>query len=312
MIAVGVQTWGTDVTALRRYWAAADALGYARVTYGDGLWDFTHDGWTLLAALALSTQRCRIGPAVTYAFSPAAHHVSWLAKRAVAVDHLSHGRLDLRLGVGAQAPGVADAWRHHGIAYPPAGERLARLEHVVDAVRRLWVGETVTAPAVGLDGARVTPAPVQRPGPPVWVAAMGPRAIECTARCADGWEASFLTPSAFAAAAARLDAALERAGRRRAAVRRSVEIDAAIVDDAHDAARAVERFCAHRGLARDAALLDAALLGDRDTIHARIRAYAEVGVTDLMLGFADFPDTAMLERFAARVLPALTARPHDR
>jgi alkanesulfonate monooxygenase SsuD/methylene tetrahydromethanopterin reductase-like flavin-dependent oxidoreductase (luciferase family) len=312
VIAVGVQTWGTDVAALRHYWAAADALGYTRVTYGDGLWDFTHDGWTLLAALALSTRRCRVGPAVTYAFAPAAHHVSWLAKRAVAVDHLSQGRLDLRLGVGAQAPGVAEVWRRHGIAYPPPGERLARLEHVVDALRRLWAGEAVTASAVGLEGARVAPAPLQRPGPPVWVAAMGPRALESTARCADGWEASFLTPAAFAAAAARLNMALERAGRPRAALRRSLEIDAAIADDARDAARAIERFCAHRGLARDAALLDAALLGDGDAIVARIRAYAEAGVTDLMLGFADFPETVMLERFAARVLPALTAAPPHR
>src|SRR5207247_2281289 len=104
VIAIGVQTWGTDVAALRRYWAAADALGYARVTYGDGLWGWTHDGWTLLAALALETRRCRIGPAVTYAFDAAAHHPSWLAKRAVAIDHLSQGRLDLRFAVGPAAP----------------------------------------------------------------------------------------------------------------------------------------------------------------------------------------------------------------
>ena len=37
-----------------------------------------------------------------------------------------------------------------------------------------------------------------------------------------------------------------------------------------------------------------------------------IGVTDLMLGFADFPETVMLERFAARVLPALTAAPPHR
>jgi alkanesulfonate monooxygenase SsuD/methylene tetrahydromethanopterin reductase-like flavin-dependent oxidoreductase (luciferase family) len=64
-LALGVQTWGTDVAALRRYWAAADGLGYARVTYGDGLWGFTHDGWSMLAALALTTGRARVGPAVT-------------------------------------------------------------------------------------------------------------------------------------------------------------------------------------------------------------------------------------------------------
>src|SRR5262249_42259000 len=222
VLAVGVQTWGTDLAALRRYWAAADALGYARVTYGDGLWDFTHDGWTLLAALALETRRCRIGPAVTYAFDAAAHHVSWLAKRAVAIDHLSAGRLDVRLAVGAEAPGVANAWRRHGIRYPPARERLRPLPAPVPRRGAAVAGPAVGSPSLGLEAATVLPLPVQRPGPPVWIAAAGPRAIALAARCADGWEISFLAPGAFADTAARVDAALSAAGRPRAALRRSV------------------------------------------------------------------------------------------
>lgn len=39
------------------------------MTYGDGLADSTHDGWTLLGALAVLTRRARIGAAMTYAFS---------------------------------------------------------------------------------------------------------------------------------------------------------------------------------------------------------------------------------------------------
>ena len=108
-LALGVQTWSTDVAAVTRFWRAADELDYARITYGDGLWDFTHDGWTMLGALAAVTGRARLGPAVTYAFDPAAHHPSWLAKRAVTVDHLSGGRLDLRLAVGAEAAATRDA-----------------------------------------------------------------------------------------------------------------------------------------------------------------------------------------------------------
>src|SRR5438477_11326739 len=123
MLTVGVQTWGTDVTALERYWKTADDLGYGRITYGDGLGDWTHDGWTMLGALAVATRRARIGPAVTYAFDPAAHHPSWLARRAVTVDHLSGGRLDLRLAVGAEDEGTRAAWERHGIRYPPAVER---------------------------------------------------------------------------------------------------------------------------------------------------------------------------------------------
>src|SRR5882672_9078311 len=123
MLTVGVQTWGTDVAALERYWKTADDLGYAHITYGDGLGDWTHDGWTMLGALAVLTRRARIGPAVTYAFDASSHHPSWLAKRAVAVDHLSGGRLDLRLAVGAEDAGAAGSWAAHGIRYRAAGTR---------------------------------------------------------------------------------------------------------------------------------------------------------------------------------------------
>src|ERR671937_546748 len=107
VISVGVQTWGTDVDALRRYWQAADALGYARITYGDGLGDFTHDGWTMLGALAALTTRARIGPAVTYA-------------------------------VGAEDESAARTWTAHGIAYPSAAERLRVLDASIGVMRELW------------------------------------------------------------------------------------------------------------------------------------------------------------------------------
>jgi alkanesulfonate monooxygenase SsuD/methylene tetrahydromethanopterin reductase-like flavin-dependent oxidoreductase (luciferase family) len=154
----------------------------------------------------------------------------------------------------------------------------------------------------------VTPAPAQRGGPPLWIAAMRPRAIALAARCADGWEASFLAPAAFREAAARLDTALVAAGRPRGAVRRSVEVDAALVHAPAQATAAIERFCRRRSLAREHPLLEAALVGDTDSVVTRARGYGAAGATDLMVGFEDFPETAMLERFAARVLPALSAR----
>jgi len=146
----------------------------------------------------------------------------------------------------------------------------------------------------------------------VWVAAVGPQAIALAARRADGWEASFLPPAGFADAVARFDAALVAAGRSGDVVRRSVEVDAALADAPHEGARAAERFRAHCGLGRDHPLLDAALVGDAEAVVARALVYREAGATDLMVGFVDFPDTTMLERFAKRVLPALTAGPRIR
>ena len=307
VIHLGVQTWGTDVSALRRYWRRADELGYARITYGDGLWPWTHDGWTMLGALAAGTHTARIGPAVTYAFDAAAHHPSWLAKRAVTVDHLSQGRLDVRLAVGAEDRGAAAWWRSHDIAYPSARERIAAVEETITILRRLWAGDAVdhVGPRYRLAGARVAPPPVQRPGPPLWVAAVGARAMDMTARCADGWEASFLSVSAFAAAWERMRRLLARHGRSPDSLRRSIEVDVVLTPSRAETAAAVRAFGGARRLAVDHPVVGAALIGDADTLAARIAAYAEADATDLTLGFSDFPCTAMLEAFATRVLGAL-------
>ena len=306
MLSVGVQTWSTDVAALRRYWVTAEALGYDRVTYGDGLWSWTHDGWTMLGALAVITSTVRIGPAVTYAFDASSHHPSWLAKRAVTVDHLSAGRLDVRLAVGAEGLDVAPWWRSHGIPYPEAGERVARLEDAIGILRALWRGERVTRSGFTvLDGAALEPRPVQRPGPPVWVAAMGRGALALVARSADGWEASYVTPDGFSRRWDRLQGMLDAQGRPDRTLRRSLELDVVLAEGRADATRAIERFRADRSLPPDHPLLGTMLAGSADVVLEAIARYRTAGATDLMLGFADFPATTMLETFAERVLPHL-------
>jgi alkanesulfonate monooxygenase SsuD/methylene tetrahydromethanopterin reductase-like flavin-dependent oxidoreductase (luciferase family) len=304
VISCGVQTWGTDVVALRHYWRVADDLGFARITYGDGLWDFTHDGWTMLGALAGLTRRARVGPAVTYCFAPSSHHPSWLAKRAVTVDHLSGGRLDLRLAVGAEDPATAAAWGSHGIAYPDALTRVALVAETIEILERLWTGEPVDYRGrfYALRGARLTPPPVQKPGPPVWLAAMGPAAFDVAARRAGGWEASYLTPASFGARWSRLKALVEGSGRAWWDYRRSVELDVVVAPTDAAVDDAIGRFCEARGLGTGDPLLATALIGTPDAVRARIAEYAGAGATDLMLGFADFPATGMTELFAERVL----------
>ena len=301
MLTVGVQTWGTDVRALERYWQTADDLGYARITYGDGLGRWTHDGWTMLGALAVLTRRARIGPAVTYAFDASTHHPSWLAKRALAVDHLSGGRLDLRLAVGAEDAGVAESWAAHGIAYPDAGARLEVLEESVRVMRGLWSsgdGLDHDGAHYSLKHARLDPAPVQRGGPPIWIAAMGRRALALTARCADGWEASYLAPADFATRWGRLATLLRSERRPVESFPRSIELDAIVSADG-PLDPLIERFRAARGIARGHPLLDTVLAGDASGLAERMAAYEKAGATDLMLGFADFPSTGMLEAFGA-------------
>lgn len=307
MVDVGVQTWGTDTEALRRYWMLADELGFARIAYGDGLGAWTLDGWTALGALAMVTRRARLGPAVTYAFDPAAHHPSWLAKRAVTLDHLAGGRAELRLGIGAADDETARGWAEHGIPYPPAHVRVAMVEEAIAVVRALWSGKRVDHAGRywRLVDATLAPSPLQRPGPPVWLAAMSPQALRAVARSADGWEASYVTPSAFAERWALVRDALHAAGRQDASVRRSVELDVVLAPLGH-LEGALDTFRRARHIGPEHPLIETVLAGDPAMVSARIGDYVTAGVTDLMLGFADFPATAMLETFAREVLPVLS------
>ena len=88
-------------------------------------------------------------------------------------------------------------------------------------------------------------------------------------------------------------------------MRRSVELDVVLAPRAH-AEDALEEFCRTRGIGRGHPLIETVLAGEPSTVVARIGDYAAAGVTDLMLGFADFPATGMLETFAREVLPAVS------
>ncbi len=210
---------------LRRVRFAEDA-GFASV------WVFDHftplygdpegpclEAWTLLAALAASTARVRLGVLVT---GVTYRHPSLLAAEAVTVDHVSGGRLDL--GIGA-------AWfeaehRRLGFDFPPTGERIDRLEEHLQIVTALLAGadRPFTGRTYRLEQTRYRPLPVQRPHPPIWIGASGERRmLPLVARHADVWH-SFGSPDDLARKSALLDGMAREAGRDPAAIARSTSL----------------------------------------------------------------------------------------
>ena len=300
-----VQTWGTDLDAVKAYARDAEAMGYDALWYGDGLWPWTHEGWTVLAALATLTRRIRLGPAVTYILDIAYRNPSLLAQLATSLDWLSGGRFDLRLGLGASSSEAAAAWRSHGIDYPNAAHRLQRLREGLRVVMALWTGKPVVFSGrfYTLRGGQLTATPLQRPHPPIWVAAMGDRMLALTAELADGWEASYLTPAAFAEKLKRLAEHCQTTGRDVGQIRRSVEVDVVVALKPTEVEATTRLFLESRGLADGHPLLETALIGDPAQCRDRILQYRHAGVTDFTLSFADFPSRAMLRLFAEQVRP---------
>jgi F420-dependent oxidoreductase-like protein len=139
------------------------------------------DSYTLLGALAARTSRVRLGTMVTgVTYRNPAH----LAKIVTTLDVISGGRAILGLGA---------AWydvEHEGLGFdfPPAPERLDRLEEALQICRAMFCEE-----APSFDGryyriheARNVPRPVQPGGPPILIGGGGEkRTLQLVARYAD-------------------------------------------------------------------------------------------------------------------------------
>jgi alkanesulfonate monooxygenase SsuD/methylene tetrahydromethanopterin reductase-like flavin-dependent oxidoreductase (luciferase family) len=219
-------------------WQRADEYGF------DHAWTYDHLGWRdlvdgpwfdavpTLTAAALVTRRIRLG---TYVASPNFRHPVHFVREITALDDLSQGRL--QLGVGAGGAGFDSTVL--GRPELTARERVDRFAEFLELLGALLGAERVTwsgAYYAAVD-ARSTPGPVQRPRPPLVVAANGPRTLRLAARHGDGW----VTTGAQAVTSAdewwrsvssvvdRFDAALAEAGRPADTVDRYLDLDSSPV-----------------------------------------------------------------------------------
>jgi alkanesulfonate monooxygenase SsuD/methylene tetrahydromethanopterin reductase-like flavin-dependent oxidoreductase (luciferase family) len=147
----------------------AEALGF------DGFFVSDHPGWALdpwphLGALAVTTERIRLGLNVGCALY---RHPVLTARLAADVDNLSGGRLVLGLGCGWDANEFANL----GLPIPPAPERQAALGEALAIVRGVWGDAPFSFEGrhFRCANARVAPPPRQRPHPPLMIAGGGER-----------------------------------------------------------------------------------------------------------------------------------------
>ena len=66
---------------------------------------------------------------------------------------------------------------------------MKRFEEYLELIVRLWTEDSVTyhSETCQLDNVRMNLRPVQKPPPPIWIAANNDRAIERAARMSDAW-----------------------------------------------------------------------------------------------------------------------------
>ena len=124
------------------------------------------DPWIALSAIAAATKRVALGPMITPIVR---RRPQKLAREAVSLDHLSGGRLVLGMGLGVDTGRELSAF---GEVLEPV-ERAAMLDEGLELMTSLWSGERVDhmGDHYRADGVTFLPRPVQRPRPPIWLAA---------------------------------------------------------------------------------------------------------------------------------------------
>jgi alkanesulfonate monooxygenase SsuD/methylene tetrahydromethanopterin reductase-like flavin-dependent oxidoreductase (luciferase family) len=130
----------------------------------------TYDPWLTLTAIALRTQRIRLGITVT----PLSRRRPWkLARESITLDHLSNGRLILSFGLGDEhEPGFT----HFGEVTDPK-QRAGMLDEGLDILSGLMSGQIFSYQGTHyhVDPVTFLPKPVQAPRIPIWIGGFWPR-----------------------------------------------------------------------------------------------------------------------------------------
>lgn len=273
---------GLDVSQHQLEWPELlKRASFAEDAGFDGVWVFDHfkalygdpkgpclEGWTLLAALAASTERVRLGTLVT---GMTYRLPSILATEVVTVDHLSAGRVELAVGAGWHE----GEHRELGVPFPGIRERAERLEEGIQVMRLLMTtdGATFDGHHYRLENATYRPRPIQQPHPPIWVGAGGERlTIPVAARQADVWH-GFGSVDTLRRKGRVLDEHAEQAGRDPASITRASSLS---------------------------------LSEPWDQVRARATALRELGFGYLEVGWPS-EGWGRLEEFVQSVLPDLTS-----
>jgi alkanesulfonate monooxygenase SsuD/methylene tetrahydromethanopterin reductase-like flavin-dependent oxidoreductase (luciferase family) len=155
-----------------------EALGFDTVWLGElhfsRAFSILADPLMVLAAAAQRTTRIRLGTAVTLL---PLHHPVKVAEEAAVADLLSNGRLEFGVGRGT-AP------IHYAGYEIPQEESRERFEEALDFIREAWTQKSFSFQGKYFRARDLTvvPSPVQKPHPPVRIAANSPDTFPLAAR----------------------------------------------------------------------------------------------------------------------------------
>ncbi len=180
---------GDDPGFLRQLVEVGDRYGYDSLWLSDRIVSdrFSLEPMVALSMVAAYSERLKFGTSVLAL--PLRNPVV-LAKQIATLDYLSQGRFFPAVGLGQEEPEEYEAC---GV---PKEDRAQRTDEAIVLMRRLWEEDRVTHEGkfFSCHDVSVTPKPVFKPSPPVWIGGRSPAAARRVGRVGDGWLVSGATP----------------------------------------------------------------------------------------------------------------------
>ena len=290
---------------LRRFDSAAEdarqaeQLGYEFVSTGEHVFFYgpIGNGLIQLAAAAGATTHVKLMSTITLVplYPP-----PLLAKMVATLDHVSHGRFHLGVGVGGEYAKEFEAMN------VPRSERGARTNEALEVLRRLFTEDAVSFDGrfTRLPGVTLDPKPVQQPGPPIWVSGRSSAAKARCARFGDGWLPYMYTPEMLEQSMSEISELAAEA--ERPAPKPGLFIFFAVHEDRDTAIKmASDRLSKQYNQDFSKLVHRYALAGDPNDCARRLREYVDAGARTVILNSA-CPNGYMEENerlFAQAVLP---------
>jgi F420-dependent oxidoreductase-like protein len=179
----------------------------------DSVWSaeaWGQDAISPLAYLAARTSRIRLGTGI---IQISARVPAMIAMTALTMAAISNDRFIL--GLGASGPQVVE-----GLQGRPFKAPLTRMKETVEIIKLAFAGEKIEyhgkyheLPLPGGQGKALKLSQPGNPNIPIYLATLGPRALEYTGAAADGWLGTSFTPEHAAAHLDYLRRGAEGAGR---------------------------------------------------------------------------------------------------
>ena len=302
---------GVEATIEIAKWAEAE--GYDDLWFADssGI-----DALTTAAAVALNTQRCRIGTAIipVYSRTPAV-----LASTAHVLHKLSEGRFILGLGSSSQT--MMENW--HGLTFE---KPLTRVKETVQLIQSMLRGEKSDFDGATVKSRGYRQLPLDESAQPIFMAALRGRMLEAAAEFSDGVILNLFPKDALPKMMQHIKVGAERAGKQLEDIEIVCRHQVVVSDDvaasrnmlragfapyyATPVYNAFLSWAGYEGVAStiregwaekdrnkttgaldDKLVDDIAIIGDKQACQDRIREYAEAGITTHIISCVSPRDT---------------------